>query len=287
MSQEKTNLTAASGGASNQCCAASGIDVRELTYQPGSARKPILADVSCFFAEGHMTALLGPNGSGKTTLLKHFLSQIKCPEGAVLIDGKDTLDYAPKERSRKISWVPQNSSGESAFTVEEVVLMARYPYKSTWEGDSEEDRKIAEEAMRTVGVWELRKRNFTSLSGGERQRTLIARALAQTTPWILLDEPTSNLDIRHQIGILDLLNKRVREGGLSVIVVMHDFNMVERYCDRAVLLKEGNLVAKGETDEVLQPNLMQDVYGVEFQVVEKDGRRLFFPVREDPRNMLQ
>ncbi len=255
----------------------SGIEVRGLSYQPGSAKNPILSDISCSFAEGHMTALLGPNGSGKTTLLKHFLSQIKCPEGAVLIDGKDTLDYAPKERSRKIAWVPQTSSGESAFTVEEVVLMSRYPYKSTWDGDSEEDRRIAEDAMRTVGILDLRNRNFTSLSGGERQRTLIARALTQTTPWILLDEPTSNLDIKHQIGILDVLHRRVAEENLSVIVVMHDFNMVERFCDRAILLKGGKVEAKGLISEVLTEPLLRSVYEVGFDIIEKDGRRVFFP----------
>ncbi len=253
-----------------------GIEAKNLSYQPASAKVPILSDVSYEFAEGHMTALLGPNGSGKTTLLRHILSQIKCPEGAVLIDGKDASSYAPKERSRKIAWVPQSSSGESAFTVEEVVLMARYPYKGTWDGDSKDDLAIAEDAMRAVGVLDLAKRNFTSLSGGERQRTLIARSLAQTTPWILLDEPTSNLDIKHQIGIMDLLHKKVEEGNLSVIVVMHDFNMVERYCDRAILLREGKVIAKGEKDEVLTPELLTSVYEVGFDIMEKDGRRLFF-----------
>ncbi len=252
------------------------IETVNLSWQPSSAKSPILSDVSYTFAEGHMTALLGPNGSGKTTLLKHILSQIKCPEGAVLIDGRDASSYAPKERSRKIAWVPQSSSGESAFTVEEVVLMARYPYKSTWDADSKEDLAIAEEAMRAVGVLDLAKRNFTSLSGGERQRTLIARALAQTTPWILLDEPTSNLDIKHQLGIMDLLHKRVLDGKLSVIVVMHDFNMVERYCDRAILLREGKVVAKGKKDEVLTAELLSSVYEVSFDIMEKDGRRLFF-----------
>lgn len=255
----------------------SDIEINALTYQPASAKAPILSDISCTFSKGHMTALLGPNGSGKTTLLKHILAQIKCPEGAVLIDGKDTNVYAPKDRSRKISWVPQNSNGDSAFSVEEVVLMARYPYKGTWDGDSEEDRKIAEDAMRAVGVLELRKRNFLSLSGGERQRTLIARALCQTTPWILLDEPTSNLDIKHQIAIMDLLHRKVGKGDLSVVVVMHDFNMVERFCDRAILLKDGKVVSKGETRDVMTAERISSVYETGFDIIEKDGRRFFFP----------
>ena len=256
------------------------IEVKNLSYQPGGVERPILSDISYTFLQGHMTALLGPNGSGKTTLLRHFLLQIKSPEGAVLLRGKDSLSYSPKERSQIISWVPQNNNGDSAFAVEDVVLMARYPYKGTWDKDTEEDRKIAEDAMKTVGVWELRKRAFASLSGGERQRALIARALAQTTPWILLDEPTSNLDIKHQLGILDLLQKRVEQGLDSVVVVMHDFNMVQRFCDRAILLKNGCVAAKGTVEEVLQPDIMRDVYEVDFEVVEQGGQKIFLPKEE-------
>ena len=266
---EKSSLISKSTG--------SDIEVKNLSYQPGTVKKPILQDVSYTFTEGHMTALLGPNGSGKTTLLRHILAQIKCPEGAVLINGKDTNGFAPKERSRKIAWVPQNSSGDSAFSVEEVVIMARYPYKGTWDDDSEEDKKIAEDAMRAVGVLELRNRNFPSLSGGERQRTLIARALAQTTPWILLDEPTSNLDIKHQIGIMQLLHERVQKGNLSVVVVMHDFNMVERFCDRAILLSDGKVVSMGNTRDVMTREQISSVYETDFDIIEKDGRRFFFP----------
>lgn len=257
------------------------VEAKNLTYQPSGTKTPILSDVSYTFSEGCMTALLGPNGSGKTTMLRHFLAQIKSPEGAVLIDGKDSLSYSPKERSRILAWVPQNSSGESAFTVEDVVLMARYPYKGTWDDDSDEDRRIAEEAMETVGVLQFKKRDFTSLSGGERQRALIARALTQTTPWIFLDEPTSNLDVKHQIRIMQVLREKVDAKKTSSIVVMHDFNLVEKYCDKAILLKEGHVVAKGETREVLTPKLLREVYEVDFEVFEKEGQRFFVPKTQD------
>ncbi|MBR2751938.1 MAG: ABC transporter ATP-binding protein [Clostridiales bacterium] len=257
------------------------VETKGLTYQPSGTKRPILSDVSYTFSQGSLTALLGPNGSGKTTMLKHFLAQIRSPEGAVLIDGKDSLSYSPKERSRILAWVPQNSSGESAFTVEDVVLMARYPYKGTWDDDSKEDIRIAEEAMETVGVLEFRNRDFTSLSGGERQRALIARALTQTTPWIFLDEPTSNLDVKHQIHIMQVLRERVDQKKTSAIVVMHDFNLVEKYCDRAIMLKEGRVVAKGETSEVLTPELLREVYEVEFEVFEREGQRFFVPKTEN------
>ena len=258
---------------------ASHIDLqaKNLTYQPSGVKTPILSDISYTFLEGHMTALLGPNGSGKTTLLKHFLSQIKSSEGTVLLGGKDAQDYPPKERSRILSWVPQSSSSESAFTVEDVVLMARYPYKGTWEDDSEEDFRIADEAMKTVDVLDFKKRDFTSLSGGERQRVLIARALTQTTPWILLDEPTSNLDIRHQLQIMKIIRDQVNAKTTSAVVVMHDFNMVERFCDQVVLLKNGQVVATGETKDVMTTELLKKVYEVDFDIIEKDGKRLFFP----------
>ncbi len=254
------------------------LQANHLTYQPSGVTSPILSDVSYTFLKGHMTALLGPNGSGKTTILRHFLSQIKSPDGAVLIGGKDAQEYLPKERSRILSWVPQSSnSSENAFTVEDVVLMARYPYKGTWEDDSEEDFRIADEAMRTVDVLDFKKRDFNSLSGGERQRVLIARALTQKTPWILLDEPTSNLDVRHQLQIMKIVREKVDEKTTSAVVVMHDFNMVERYCDRVVLLKNGKIVATGETKDVMTTELLSKVYEVGFDIIEKDGKRLFFP----------
>lgn len=253
------------------------IEVKNLTYLPKGAERAILSNIEYCFEEGHMTALLGPNGSGKTTMLRHFLLQIKSQEGSVLIDGKDVAAYTAKERGRVLAWVPQSQTGESAFATEDVVRMARYPYKSTFEADNKEDDKIVEEAMKSVGVWELRNRQFSSMSGGEKQRTLIARAITQTTPWILLDEPTSNLDVKHQLEILGLMKKLVEEKKSSVVLVMHDFNLVERFCDRAVLLKDGRIVAKGETGDVLTSELLREVYEVEFDILTKDGQRMFFP----------
>lgn len=256
------------------------IEVSDLSYRPSGAKNEILTDISYTFSQGHMTALLGPNGSGKTTLLRHFLSQIKSTAGSVEIDGKSISDYTPRDLGRQVAWVPQSHNGESPFAVEDVVRMARYPYKKTFDPDTEEDDKIVREAMENVEILELRDRDFSSLSGGERQRTLIARALTQTTPWILLDEPTSNLDVKHQLGILSMLRKKVDQGEVSVIVVMHDFNLVERFCDHSILLSHGHVVQKGSTQEVLRPDLLKQVYEVEFEIVEKDGRRMFFP--KDP-----
>lgn len=256
------------------------IEVSDLSYRPSGVKHPILTDISYTFAQGHMTALLGPNGSGKTTLLRHFLAQIKSGQGVVRIDGKSISEYSPRDLGKQVAWVPQSHNGESPFAVEDVVRMARYPYKKTFDADTEEDDRIVKEAMENVEILDLKDRDFSSLSGGERQRALIARALTQATPWILLDEPTSNLDVKHQLGILSMLRKKVDAGALSVIVVMHDFNLVERFCDHAVLLSHGKVVEKGSTQEVLRPELLKEVYEVDFEVIEKNGQRLFFP--KDP-----
>lgn len=254
------------------------MEVSQLTCQPQGAKSPILREVSAVFEPGHLTALLGPNGSGKTTLLRHFLSQLQANGGKVMVNGRDPHEYPARELAKILSWVPQNSNGESAFTVEEVVEMARYPYKKAFDETSDEDRSIVNEAMTAVEVSDLRKRCFASLSGGERQRVLIARAMAQRTPWILMDEPTSNLDVRHQIEMLQVLRSKVDAGETSAIVVMHDFNLVAKYCDRAVLLKDGEVVATGATSDVMEPKKIEEVYGVKFEVIEQEGRRLFFPL---------
>lgn len=254
------------------------MEVSQLTCQPQGAKSPILREVSAVFEPGHLTALLGPNGSGKTTLLRHFLCQLQANGGKVMVNGRDPHEYPARELAKILSWVPQNNNGESAFAVEEVVEMARYPYRKAFNETTEEDRAVIERAMGAVEVASLRRRIFSSLSGGERQRVLIARALAQTTPWILMDEPTSNLDVRHQIEMLQVLRNKVDAGETSAIVVMHDFNLVAKYCDRAVLLKDGQIVSTGTTAEVLAPKTMEEVYGVHFEVIEQEGRRLFFPL---------
>lgn len=253
------------------------IEVKHISYHPNGAGRSILQDVCANFAPGHLTALLGPNGSGKTTLLRHFLSQLQPTEGRIEVGGKSPQDYSAKELAKILSWVPQQGNESSAFTVEDMVSMARYPYKKAFDAENEEDRQIVAQAMDELEVAELRTRMFSSLSGGERQRVLIARALAQSTPWVLMDEPTSNLDVRHQIEMLELLRQKVDAGRISAVVVMHDFNLVERYCDRAVLLQAGEVVSKGATSEVLVPEVLEHVYGVHVEVLEKSGQRFFFP----------
>lgn len=257
------------------------IQVNQVKYQPNGATDPILQEVCACFEPGHLTALLGPNGSGKTTLLRHFLCQISPTSGTIEVGGKAPQEYAPRDLAKILSWVPQQGSEGSDFTVEDMVGMARYPYKKVFESETDQDREIVQAAMEEMELSALRKRNFASLSGGERQRTLIARAFSQTTPWILMDEPTSNLDVRHQIEVLELLRKKVDEGSTSAIIVMHDFNLAARYCDRAVLLRSGEVVASGEIEKVLMPSTLEQVYGVHFEMVEQSGQRFFLVSRAE------
>ncbi len=257
------------------------IQVNQVKYQPNGAIDPILQEVTTCFEPGHLTALLGPNGSGKTTLLRHFLCQISPTAGTIEVGGKAPQEYAARDLAKLLSWVPQQGSEGSAFTVEDMVSMARYPYKRVFESETDDDREIVSAAMEDLELSSLRKRNFASLSGGEQQRTLIARAFSQTTPWILMDEPTSNLDVRHQIEVLELLRNKVDEGSTSAIIVMHDFNLVARYCDRAVLLQSGEVVASGATEKVLVPPILEQVYGVHFEMIEQSGQRFFLVSRAE------
>jgi len=234
------------------------LKTQQLGYRLGP--KKLLEEISLTFAPGKLYGILGPNGSGKSTLLKCLTGIWRPTEGKVLwqntlLHGLDALEI-----SRTLSLVPQSPSLPFDFSVLDLVSMGRYPYRSSTmpKGRCPE---VVEWALTAVDAWHLRKQNVNSLSAGEKQRVYIARTLSTESPVILLDEPTACLDIRHQLQIWQLLRTLVQQGKV-IIVTIHDLNATERFCDHVTILNQGRCIANGTFDEVMQPSLLKQVFGI-------------------------
>ncbi|MDD2410676.1 MAG: ABC transporter ATP-binding protein [Candidatus Methanomethylophilaceae archaeon] len=248
------------------------LDIRDLFYNYDG--KPVLKDVSFLVKEGEVLGILGPNGCGKTTLLGNLNRNLSPKGGCVLLDGEDLHNYKKKDIAKEIAVVPQDSRVGFSFTVREIVSMGRMPFQDAFQGDSSEDLRIIEDAMRKTNVLDMADRYVNTMSGGERQKVIIARAMAQTPKILLMDEPTLHLDISAQFDILDLVYSLSRSEGLTVVIVSHDLPMVARYCDRILMIHDHTIHALGRTEEVLTPENMRTVFGVdaELSVDPKSGR---------------
>ncbi len=212
-------------------------------------------------------AIVGPNGVGKSTLIKGASGVLSPRSGEVIVEGQRLDEFAPAERARRISVVSQAVNLPQAFSALDVVLMGRTPYLGWFERESEQDYSIALDAMRQTETDQFADRPLGELSGGEQQRVLIARALAQAAPVMLLDEPTAHLDLRHQDQLLKLLARLTRERGLSTMIALHDLNLVSRFSDLVVLLSNGRVHSCGNPEEVLAPETLEEVYGLRIHVM--------------------
>lgn len=231
------------------------LEIQHLTYY--LHQQPLIKDISLAFQPGILYGILGPNGSGKSTLLKN-ISRIWTPtSGKLYWQGEDLLQFSRLEMSRTLSLVPQNPQLYFDFGVYRMVAMGRYPHGCR----TAEAHRQVEKALHQVNAWHLRHQLLSQLSGGERQRVYIARALATQAPILLLDEPTSYLDLRHQLEIWQLLRALVK-GGKLVIVAVHDLLAAQRFCDELVILNQGCCQATGRYPEIMTPHLLQDVFGV-------------------------
>ena len=241
------------------------LKVSDLSFSFGETK--ILKDISFEVGDGEFLGLMGPNGSGKTTMLRCLTRYLPTETQAVLVDMKPLHTMTDKEVASTFAVVPQSSSTDFPFTVRDVVMMGRIPHAhSRFSGTRREDSDIVARSMDSAGCAHLAERPFSELSGGERQRAVIARALAQEPRALLLDEPTVYLDISGQLEMMDLVRRLNKERGLTVVAVLHDINLAARYCDRIALLSQGRLEAIGRPEEVLNPETILGVYGVDVSV---------------------
>jgi len=249
----------------------------------GYQNKTVIRNLDLRFKEGEFCALLGPNGAGKSTLLKVLLGYIKPEEGFVKIVNNRLAGWKKSELAKIVSLIPQKVEMQFDYTVEDLVLMGRFPYLGYWRGYSAKDREIVQEALQQLDLYEMRNEMFSQLSGGEQQRVAIARALVQDTPIILMDEAFSHLDINHQLEIMQILSRINREQNKLIILVSHNINLTSEYCDRIIFLKKGQLVDEGTPEEVLIPETLKTVYGADLQTVPNpvSGKpNLIYPVKK-------
>lgn len=241
------------------------IKIENLSFSYG--KKEIIKNINLEISENRFTGILGPNGSGKTTLLKNILGYLKNEKGKIYLNGKESFKFSQKERAKEISFVPQKSQITSGITVEEFVIMGRLPHlKNSFTGYSKKDRETAEKYIKELNLEKFLKRDVTSLSGGEFQRVLLARAFAQETKIVLLDEPTSALDLNHAVEIMEKIKRAADEKKISPVIVLHNINLAVMFCDDIILLKNGEVFAKGTPVEVITEENMEKVYNLKCKI---------------------
>jgi iron complex transport system ATP-binding protein len=221
-------------------------------------KKEILKGISFDVPKGSFIGVIGPNGCGKSTLLKNIYRLHKPSSGSIILDDKELSKMKDKECAKEIAVLAQEGSSQFDFTVEQIVKMGRYPYKSMFEDYSKNDLKMVKDMLKKVGLDDYSGRSFSKLSGGEKQRTLIARALVQNTDFLILDEPTNHLDIGYQIQLMDL----VKSLNITTLSAIHDMNIASMYCDYIVVMKKGQVIKFGTVEEVITSEMLKEVFGV-------------------------
>lgn len=244
------------------------LEINNIEFSYGDHK--VLGGVSFGINSGEILGLLGPNGTGKTTLMKCVGGIFEASAGESLINGENILKISPKERAKFISYVPQFSQVTFPISVFDTVLMGRQPFVKFTPKKADKEKAIY--LLDKLGLTKYAFKNVMALSGGERQRVMIARAMAQDPKLLLLDEPTSSLDIKYQVETMNLVESLAKEQDIMVIISIHDLNLAAMFCDKFLMLKGGAISAFG-SDEVLTPETIYEVYGIKTQVQELDGHK--------------
>jgi len=242
------------------------LDGEELVLSYPGSDGPIIDGESITAKAGAVTALVGPNGSGKSTLLKGLADQLQPDAGSVLVDGRAIQSFDKKELARRMGLLSQESTSPNSITVEDLVYHGRYPHRGFFESTTEEDERAVDRAIELAGCGHLRNREVGSLSGGQKQLAWIAMVLAQDTDVLLLDEPTTFLDLHHQLEVMEIVETLREESDITVVVVLHDIQQAARIADEMVALKQGAIQARGAPEEVVTEELLADVFEIDAEV---------------------
>ena len=248
------------------------IEVKHVSFYYG--KNTILYDLYFAVKEGNITTVMGANGCGKSTLFSLMTKNQTPGKGKILLEGKNIANLRFIDFAKRVSIVHQYNSAADDITVERLVSYGRTPYQKMLGTRTKEDEELVERAMEVTGILPYRDREIAALSGGQRQRVWIAMALAQNTKILFLDEPTTYLDIRYQLEILELVKKLNREYGITILMVLHEINQAITYSDEVIGLKDGNIVMQGKPQEVITAESMKELYGVSLKVVEVEGKKV-------------
>ncbi|MGB9986794.1 ABC transporter ATP-binding protein [Salarchaeum japonicum] len=249
----------------------------ELELRYASVGEPVVDCDTLVIPEGEITALVGPNGSGKSTLLRGLARHLAPADGDIVLDGRDIADLGDKEFARELGLLSQENNAPGGLTVEDLVHHGRYPHKGFFDGRTSDDEDAVERALSLTGIEHLRDDDLGNLSGGQKQLVWIAMTLAQQTDTILLDEPTTYLDLHHQLRVMDVIHELNEERGATVCVVLHDLQQAARFADYLVALRDGKVYDWGPPEDVVTEELLADVFGVDAAVDFDDGDPRILP----------
>jgi iron complex transport system ATP-binding protein len=255
----------------------SAVDIEGLTVKAGS--KVLVSNVTLAVEAGTWCTIVGPNGAGKTTLVEAVAGLRKPSHGSVSISGHALAEMPERERARRVALVPQQPVIPSGMSVEDYVALGRVAHHGLFRPPSASDRRIVESVLERLSLVDFRERDVMTLSGGERQLIVLARALVQSTAVIVLDEPITGLDLRHQMDMLELLKSEIAQCGLTVVATLHDLTLAGQFADRLVLLDHGQVVLDGAAGDVIRSEELAQCYGMKLRVVDVDGADVVVPVR--------